>query len=57
MADNKNVSKGLGDTVAKVIAITSLGSFVPKKGCGCAKRQEALNKLFPYNNKNKADIK
>ena len=36
-------SKGLGDTVAKVTKAVGL------KPCGaCKKRQEKLNRLFPY---------
>lgn len=36
-------SKGLGDTVAKVTKAVGL------KPCGaCRKRQEKLNRLFPY---------
>lgn len=48
-------SKGLGDTVAKVTKATGLDKLaelytkVSGKPCGCASRQEALNKLFPYN--------
>jgi hypothetical protein len=47
--DNK--SQGLGDTVAKIISISSLGMIKPTKDCGCAKRKAALNNLFPYKNK------
>ena len=40
------VSVGLGDTIAKVT--TAMGI----KPCGkCKKRQEALNKAFPYKKK------
>lgn len=48
-------SKGLGDTVAKITKATGLDKLseiyteITGKPCGCAKRQEALNKLFPYN--------
>ena len=48
-------SKGLGDSVAKFTEITGIKSFaefatkaVGKKDCGCNKRKEALNKMFPY---------
>jgi hypothetical protein len=42
----KPKSKGLGDTIAKIT------SSVGIKPCGgCKKRQEALNKAFPYKNK------
>ena len=44
-------SKGLGDTIAKFTKATGIATVVKKvtKGdCGCAKRQEQLNKKFPY---------
>jgi hypothetical protein len=47
--DNK--SKGLGDTIAKLTRATGIDKVVDKatKGeCGCKKRQEKLNKMFPY---------
>ena len=53
----KNKSKGLGDTVAKITKATGIKKVVDKvsettgKDCGCKKRKKALNKLFPYNNK------
>ena len=52
----KNKSKGLGDTVAKITKATGIKkvvdtvSKVTKKPCNCGKRQETLNRLFPYNN-------
>ena len=52
----KNKSKGLGDTVAKITKATGIKKVVDKvakatgKDCGCAKRQDTLNRLFPYNN-------
>lgn len=47
----KKKSQGLGDTVEKVAYIATLGGLIgpKKKGCGCNKRQEALNKKVPYN--------
>ena len=45
----KNKSKGLGDTVAKITKATGIKKVVDKD-CGCAKRQDTLNRLFPYNN-------
>ena len=55
--ENKK-SKGLGDTVEKITTATGVKSFTnflarngvfgKKKDCGCKKRQEALNKAFPY---------
>ena len=51
-------SKGLGDDIKKITSATKLDKIaeqiaasVGKKGCGCAKRQEKLNKLFPYGDK------
>lgn len=51
--------KGLGDTVAAVthaLAIDrlakQLAELVGKEDCGCEDRQEKLNKIFPYKNKN-----
>ena len=47
-------SKGLGDTVQKVTKATGLKKatdFIFDKlgmDCGCDKRKEKLNKLFPY---------
>ena len=52
----KKKSKGLGDTVAKITKATGIKKVVEKvskavgKDCGCAKRQDTLNRLFPYNN-------
>ena len=41
-------SKGLGDTVEKIIKATGLQIFVEGKDCNCDKRKEKLNELFPY---------
>ena len=52
----QNKSKGLGDTIAKITKATGMKKVVDtvaktvKKDCGCAKRQNTLNRLFPYNN-------
>ena len=52
----KNKSKGLGDTVAKITKATGIKKVVDTvakavdKDCGCDKRQDTLNRLFPYNN-------
>lgn len=49
-------SKGLGDTVQKVTKATGIEKVVKTiskktgKDCGCDKRREKLNELFPYNN-------
>lgn len=44
----KRQSKGLGDTLEKVIKATGLDIFVEGKDCGCEARKEKLNQLFPY---------
>lgn len=41
-------SKGLGDTIEKIIKATHLDIFVEGKDCGCEARKEKLNQLFPY---------
>lgn len=38
-------SKGLGDTVAKVLKKVGVRK---QKICNCTKRQRLLNKYFPY---------
>ena len=53
----KEKSKGLGDTIEKITKATGIKkvvdkiSEVTKKDCGCGKKKETLNRLFPYNNK------
>ena len=49
-------SKGLGDSIAKVTQATGIAKAVETvthavgmQDCGCKKRQEQLNNLFPYN--------
>jgi hypothetical protein len=48
----KRRSKGLGDTIEKVTKATGIKKlveiFVDGKDCGCDKRKEKLNELFPY---------
>ena len=47
-------SKGLGDTIEKITTVTGIKTVVDtiskitKKDCGCQKKKEALNKVFPY---------
>ena len=49
-------SRGLGDTIHKFTSATGLDKVAQglssritgKKDCGCKKRQEVLNKAFPY---------
>jgi hypothetical protein len=42
--------KGLGDTIEKFTTATGIKKLADKipGGCGCNKRKEKLNKLFPY---------
>ena len=50
--NNKQKSKGLGDTIEKITEATGIKTTVEKvfgKDCGCDKRKETLNKIFPYN--------
>jgi len=50
----KRKSKGLGDTIHKVTKFLGIKkvvdnvSKVTKKDCGCKKRQQTLNRFFPY---------
>lgn len=51
-------SKGLGDTIAKITNSLGIDKIVQevtqkmgKKDCGCSKRQEKLNDMFPYKGK------
>ena len=51
-------SKGLGDTIAKVTQILKLDVLAEKvahamgeEDCGCNRRREKLNELFPYKKK------
>jgi len=48
-------SKGLGDSIEKLTKATGVKSVVEKvakatgKDCGCNKRRDTLNRMFPYN--------
>lgn len=48
--------RGLGDTIESITkatgikkAVETVTNAVGIKDCGCGKRKDALNKLFPYN--------
>ena len=46
-----NKSKGLGDSIEKITTVTGIKKIVHKvagKDCGCNKRKQILNKVFPY---------
>jgi hypothetical protein len=52
---NKTESQGLGDSIAKFThavgldkVAESVAAAVGKSDCGCKKRQQKLNDLFPY---------
>ena len=48
-------SKGLGDTIEKIATATGIKKVVDTvskatgKDCGCGKRKQNMNKMFPYN--------
>lgn len=50
-------SKGLGDTIEKITTATGIKKVVKTvseavgKDCGCNKRKDALNRMFPYQDK------
>tara|TARA_R100000781_G_scaffold111248_1_gene77573 strand:- start:582 stop:965 length:384 start_codon:yes stop_codon:yes gene_type:complete len=49
----KQKSKGLGDSVEKVLKATGIDKVAKKvlgDDCGCEERKEKLNKIFPYKN-------
>lgn len=54
MNNKNNKSKGLGDTIEKFTTATGIKKVVDNiaektgKPCGCEKRRDALNKMFPY---------
>ena len=52
-------SKGLGDTIEKITTITGVKKAVDTVSnalnvdCGCEKRRDTLNRIFPYKQKSK----
>lgn len=49
-------SRGVGDTIAKYMPpvikkVAELYTEVTGNDCGCQKRQDALNEMFPYGEK------
>jgi hypothetical protein len=42
--------KGLGDTIERITNATGISKIVKSvtKECGCKKRKDKLNRLFPY---------
>ena len=43
-------STGLGDSIEKITKATGVKKVVEKvvKDCGCDKRRDTLNRMFPY---------
>lgn len=58
VAKYEQQSDGVGDTVEKITKATGIKAAVDGvfdalgKDCGCDKRKETLNKMFPYNKPN-----
>ena len=58
VAKYEKQSDGVGDTVEKITKATGIKAAVDGvfdalgKDCGCDKRKETLNKMFPYNKPN-----
>jgi len=58
MARGRKKAQGLGDTIEQITEATGIKSVVEKfskatgMDCGCDKRKETLNKLFPYHKPN-----
>jgi hypothetical protein len=54
---NELKSRGLGDSIANFTKATGIKKVVDTvakatgKDCGCGKRKDALNRVFPYDNK------
>jgi ABC-type hemin transport system substrate-binding protein len=55
-------SQGFGDDIEKVAkklgldrVANTVAKAAGKEDCGCSKRRDALNKMFPYKNNNKQD--
>lgn len=51
-------SKGLGDTIEKITKATGIKKVVKEvtkavgiEDCGCDKRRDTLNRIFPYDKK------
>ena len=59
-----NEAEGLGDIIAKITHRLGLAKIaediahaVGEEDCGCERRREALNELFPFKNKKEDDTK
>lgn len=47
--DPKPKPRGLGDTIKKIFDHTGVSKIFSGRKCGCKRRQEKLNQMFPYN--------
>ena len=51
---SRRPSRGIGDSIEKITKATGIKSIVDKgakaldKDCGCSKRKDTLNRMFPY---------
>jgi hypothetical protein len=43
-----STTTGLGDVVASIIKVATLGMLKPSEGCGCDGRKQALNQLWSW---------
>lgn len=55
MAKKKQKNEGLGDTIADITELLLIDKLVKNvnkalniEDCGCERRKEKLNKMFPY---------
>jgi len=52
--EENNKSKGFGDTFEKIMIFTGIKRLIKwiygDKDCGCDRRKDLWNKLFPYHN-------
>ena len=60
--DPNKPAEGLGDTIAKLthalgldVVADKVANLLGEEDCGCERRREALNEMFPYNNNQKQD--
>tara|TARA_R110002020_G_scaffold298196_2_gene513995 strand:- start:386 stop:562 length:177 start_codon:yes stop_codon:yes gene_type:complete len=55
-------SKGLGDSIEKLTRRLKIKQLLDArkkrtgKDCGCSKRKDKLNKIFPYKNSKNEDV-
>jgi len=59
----EDTDKGLGDTIARITHMLKLdeiaqqmADLLGKEDCGCKRRQEKLNEMFPYKKDNNESL-